>query len=64
MATAIQGAIIINQAGQMIKYQQKCDKCGTVKSGTINTSVGIHSSFNSSFKCNKCGNMQKVVIKG
>ena len=64
MPTAIQGAVIVNQSGQKIKYQQKCDKCGAVKPGAINTSVGAHSSLNSSFRCNKCGNIQKIVIKG
>jgi hypothetical protein len=64
MAVSIQGAVILEQNDTRVRYKQKCDKCGEVKPGATTTSVSKFSSYNSSFKCNKCKNMQKVVIKG
>ena len=65
MPNAIQGAVIVTQTGQSIKYQQKCDKCGNVsKLSTFNTTITKGSTFESRFKCAKCGNSQKIQIKG
>lgn len=63
MATAIQGAVILDQDGQRVRYKNKCEQCGTVQPGANSTSVGT-GTLNTAFKCVKCGNMQKVAIKG
>lgn len=65
MPVAIQGAVIITQSGQSIKYQQRCDKCGNVsKLSTFNNTVSKGATFESRFKCGKCGNSQKIQIRG
>lgn len=64
MPSALQGAVIIKQSGQHVDFKQKCDQCGNVMPGSTSTVVGERSTLESSFKCTKCGNMQKVRIQG
>lgn len=66
MAVALSGAIIIKQEGTRIIYKKKCEKCGTVQSGSNTTSVSKSSSstLTSSFRCIKCGNNQRIAIQG
>lgn len=66
MPIAIQGAVITKKEGLKISYKKKCDKCGTLSSTTTSTTASSSSSSKSTstFKCIKCGNMQKVIIQG
>lgn len=66
MATALQGAVIVKQDGTKISNKQKCDKCGNATNNTTTTTVSLSSSskMTSSFRCNKCGNQQKIEIQG
>lgn len=66
MAVALSGAIIVERKGTGLKYKNKCENCGDVSSSTINTQLSASTSVkkSTSFKCHKCGNMQKVLIQG
>ncbi len=61
MAVAISGAVILGEQGSIVKYKNKCEQCGHVAPGS--TSTAISNNLNTSFKCFKCGNMQKVRIE-
>jgi uncharacterized Zn finger protein len=62
MAT-ISGGVITKQSGSSITYKLKCDKCGTVDhSESTITSNGGTDAYTK--RCSKCGNQQKVIIKG
>lgn len=66
MAVVIQGAIIFEEKGNMMKYCKKCESCGFVESN-IKTNVqqpGPRSKLITSFRCPKCKNNQKVEIQG
>lgn len=65
-SVAIRGCIIVGQDDNTTKYQKKCDKCGTVISGTCYTpSPGTGNTVGGGdFHCTKCNNAQSVVIKG
>lgn len=65
MATAISGAVILEQQGGRMKYRQKCENCGHVATTTIQ--IGAPTGANimrTTFKCSKCGNQQRVEIAG
>ncbi len=66
MPTVLQGAVIVKKDGLRISYKQKCEKCGTIRNGSINTTVPSRSSskYTSNFRCSKCGNNQKIEIQG
>ena len=65
MATAISGAVILEQNGGRMKYRQKCDKCGHSPNTAIaiGAPTGSHK-LTTTFKCSKCGNQQRVEISG
>ena len=61
--SAIQGCVIEEQDGSdMVKYREKCESCGYVSSSThiIHHTFGT---YNSSFTCPQCSNVQKVEIE-
>lgn len=62
--TAISGAVILDFDGTIVNFQEKCESCGEVQSGSnkISKSNG-YDSYTSSFVCSKCGETQKVEIK-
>lgn len=65
MATAISGAIIIEESGGRMRYRQKCDKCGHSPPTVV--IIGAPPGANkltTTFKCPKCGNQQRVEIAG
>lgn len=68
MAVGLSGAVIVDDSGPMIRYEEKCERCGSVQPGTRSTTrhaLGDASSkLRSSFKCIRCGNHQDVVIRG
>lgn len=66
MPSVLQGAIIVKSNGLKISYKKKCEKCGNISSSTTSTSVSSNPSakLTSSFRCNKCGNQQRIEIKG
>jgi hypothetical protein len=64
MPSVLQGAVIVKCSGQNVDFKHKCEKCGSIMPGSISTVVRERSTLESSFKCTKCGNMQKVRIKG
>ena len=61
MATAIRGAVIAGEKDNTVDYYQKCEACGYVSSSKRNTAKLFHR-YNSSFRCPKCKNEQKVEI--
>ena len=61
MATAIKGAVIAGEKGSTVDYYRKCEACGYTSSSKYNTAHLAHR-YNSSFRCPKCGNDQKVEI--
>ena len=61
MATAVSGCIITKEEGTQMTYQKKCDSCGYVLPGTTTTASTL-GTYNSSFRCPKCGKNQKIVI--
>ena len=65
MAVAISGCIIKEDNANKLSYQKKCESCGYVLPGTTSRGgLSPYSDLNSSFRCPKCGNNQKIVIKG
>lgn len=62
--TAISGAVILDYDGTIVNFQEKCEACGEIQSGSnkISKSHG-YSTYTSSFVCSKCGETQKVEIK-
>ena len=61
--TAIEGCVIENQDGsEMLSYCEKCEACGYVSSST-HTITHSFGTYNSSFHCPQCGNMQSVSIE-
>lgn len=66
MAVAIQGAVILEQKGNMMKYCKKCERCGFVESNikTNTQQPGSHGKLTTSFQCPKCKNNQRVEIQG
>jgi predicted nucleic-acid-binding Zn-ribbon protein len=65
-AVALSGAVIKSQKGSLIVYSKKCEKCGSIHPGDTTTSISSSSAtkLNSSFRCVKCGNNQKIIIQG
>jgi predicted nucleic-acid-binding Zn-ribbon protein len=67
MAVALNGAVIVDDSGPIIRFEEKCERCGSVQSrvrSTTSHALGDASSnLRSSFKCIKCGNHQDVVIR-
>lgn len=60
--SALEGCVIVEQDGsEHVVYQEKCEACGTLQSGTRS----VYHSFgtlNSSFHCYNCGNTQSVQL--
>ena len=60
---AIEGCVIENQDGSdEVHYREKCEACGYVSSST-HTITHSFGTYNSSFHCPQCGNMQTVSIE-
>jgi predicted RNA-binding Zn-ribbon protein involved in translation (DUF1610 family) len=65
MSTALKGCVIIEETARTLKYKYKCEKCGTIPPGSVNSTPVLRGSTRrSSFKCTKCGKMNEVVIRG
>ncbi len=65
MATAISGAVIVEQDGRRMKYRQKCEKFGHVATTVIQIGAPMGSNkLTTTFKCSTCGNQQRVEIAG
>ena len=64
MATAIQGAVIAGEktSPPSVDYYRKCESCGYVSSSKYNT-ANLYHKYNTSFRCPKCQNVQKVIIE-
>jgi hypothetical protein len=61
-ATALKGAVIINQDGATVQYRKKCSKCG--HEDACRTSMPIRNMvIKSSFFCRKCRKTGEVVIR-
>ena len=61
----IQGAVIANQNGSQMSYNNKCEKCGDTSRSAQTVSVPSKGNkYTNNFKCFKCGNQQRVEIKG
>ena len=64
-AVALTGCVIVDQDGRTMKYRKKCESCGEIQPGTTTSAIpGKYSKRNSSFRCYKCKNRQKVAIQG
>lgn len=60
---AIKGCVIEEQDGSdEVHYREKCEACGYVNSST-HTMWHSFGTYNSSFRCPQCGNMQTVSIE-
>jgi uncharacterized Zn finger protein len=47
------------------KYQHKCDKCGNLENITRPIpKLNSGSTSNTTYRCIKCGTLNKVIIKG
>lgn len=60
--SALEGCVIVEQDGsEHVVYQEKCEMCGTLRSGTHSV---YHSggTLHSSFYCPNCGNTQTVQL--
>lgn len=57
---AIEGCIIKSCDKNLMRYYKKCEKCGNVEVGCT---TAANSNLVSSFRCSKCGNMQKLRIE-
>ena len=60
--SALEGCVIVEQDGSdHVIYQEKCEMCGTLQSGThsVYRSMGT---LNSSFMCQNCRNTQTVQL--
>ncbi|MBQ4403948.1 MAG: hypothetical protein II857_06000 [Selenomonadaceae bacterium] len=65
MATVVEGAVIAGEKSNppSVDYYRKCESCGYVSSSKYNTAALYHR-YNSSFRCPKCGNNQRIEIRG
>jgi hypothetical protein len=62
-ATAVKGAILISQDGEVVQYRKKCLKCGY--ENTTRSSMPIRNVVSTaSFFCPKCRKSGAVVIRG
>jgi hypothetical protein len=61
-AVALMGAVIVEDQGDVIVYQKKCEKCGRVDSSRTTTpkQSGVMSGF---FPCVHCRNQQDIRIR-
>jgi phage terminase large subunit GpA-like protein len=66
MAIALTGAVLLGDDGRTMRYQQRCENCGTLQPGTISMQVpqGSHTTAQSSFNCVKCRSRNEVRIRG
>ena len=65
MSTALKGCVIIEETARNLKYKHKCEKCGTIQPGAVNSAPVIRGgTARRRFKCTKCGAMNEVVIRG
>jgi uncharacterized Zn finger protein len=62
MAVVLNGAVIVKEAGNMIYFRRKCEKCGATESSSAVVTILKQSRMSTSFRCSKCGNIQKLVI--
>jgi hypothetical protein len=66
-AVALSGAVIVNYDGSGgMSFQNKCDACGRITTGTITMSVPSRGSFKSSgsFNCDNCKHRNAVKFQG
>lgn len=66
MAIALSGVVMIDDDGQMMRYQKKCENCGALQPGTVYTQAtqGSNTTLQSSFMCFKCGRQSDIRIRG
>lgn len=65
MATAMRGAIILEEDASSITYKEVCNDCGSEQGGsTTRSQLDSSQSVESAFRCFSCGNRQDLVIKG
>ncbi len=62
-ATAVRGAVLIGQDGEMVQYKKKCTRCGTEESTRSTMRITIGTS-RAQFFCPKCRKMSDVLIQG
>jgi hypothetical protein len=62
-ASAVKGAVIVNQDGVDVRYRMKCDKCGHLDSSCRMMKIMPRTS-KSNFYCPKCKKRREVVIQG
>ena len=64
-AVAVQGAVVTSQDGSVMSYIKKCEACGEGPNGSTQTSAPRKGeTFQTTFTCFKCGNNQKLEIRG
>lgn len=64
MAVGLTGCVIVEDRGNIFKYQKKCDACGYLVPGATLTGAGAKGSkLSTSFRCPKCGKMVKVLLQ-
>lgn len=63
MATVLTGAVITNDQRSSISYKDKCERCGNTQGGYNTPKLNRGSNHTRFFRCQKCGNDQKVHIK-
>lgn len=62
-ATAVRGAVLIGQDGEMVQYKKKCTRCGTEENSRSTMRITIGTS-RAQFYCPKCRKMSDVLIQG
>ena len=62
MPVAISGCVITDERGANIHFKMKCDKCGYFESGQPH-GLCFNSKYESKFRCPKCKNENRVLIK-
>ena len=56
--------VVVEDRGNVIRYQKKCDACGYLVPGVTMTGAGAKGSkLSSSFRCPKCGRNVKMLLQ-
>ena len=64
MAVGLTGCIVVEDRGNVISYQKKCDACGYLVPGATMAGAGAKGSkLSSSFRCPKCGRNVKMMLQ-
>jgi hypothetical protein len=65
MATAVIGAVILKEDSSSITYKEVCEDCGHQNSGSTERSqLDSCQRVETSFRCDRCGSRQDLIIKG